>query len=204
VRIDKLPIILIWSDTTFVSISLRDFSIDMDAIRKIVRGIFQSLYEIGGAIKFKDQAVFKKMLGAQYGAKQGNGTSWNVKIDRRVIVTKNIKADRGSVVLTDHAKARDISVNQKRVKTSADLATLAEQLATLRVAMKTDADKTDPTHDIAIGQVAAAENAAKAGDKRGALAALKQVGSWGLHVAEKIGVELAAALIKDAIGMPKA
>src|SRR5262249_3779396 len=100
------------------------------------------------------------------------------KFDRRVIVTKNIKADRGAVVLGEHAKARDISVKQKRVKTSSDLAKLSEQLATLRMAMKSDADKTNPTHDIAIGQVAAAENAAKAGDKGGTLAALKNVGLW--------------------------
>jgi hypothetical protein len=79
-----------------------------------------------------------------------------------------------------------------------DLTALAKQLDDLRKAMRADAS--EPDHDEALGAVAAAQKAAAAGDKAGAFDKLKSAGKWALGVAEKIGVDVAAAAIKTAMG----
>ena len=59
---------------------------------------------------------------------------------------------------------------------SIDLAKLADELAQLRAAMKQEA--TEPEHDVATGNVAMAEKAAKAEDGPKVLEYLKAAGQW--------------------------
>lgn len=80
-----------------------------------------------------------------------------------------------------------------------ELPALAADLERLRSEMKAVA--TEPDHDVAIGQVAAAEKAAKEGDAEGASNALKNAGKWALSVAEKIGVGVATQALKSALGI---
>ena len=84
-----------------------------------------------------------------------------------------------------------------------DLGKLAEELSRLRDALKTEpvpaADKGD--QDIAVGAVRIAEIEARKGDGPAALAALKNAGKWTLSVAEKIGLGLAIAALKTALGL---
>lgn len=83
---------------------------------------------------------------------------------------------------------------------SVDFAELASQLNELRQALKKEAQ--DDEHDIAIGKVAEAEQAAKAGDDSKVAEYLKAAGQWALEVALKIGVPVAVDALKKALGIP--
>jgi hypothetical protein len=79
-----------------------------------------------------------------------------------------------------------------------DLPSLAEELEKLRIAMRKEA--VIPEHDIAIGEVAAAQTAANKGNGAKALKHLNQAGQWAFDVSTKIGVGVAIAAIKTALG----
>lgn len=80
-----------------------------------------------------------------------------------------------------------------------DLPALAEELRLLRIAMRKDATGSD--HDIAIGAIAAAETAARSGDGNSAMKSLRSAGRWTFDVATKIGVGVAVAALKSAMGL---
>jgi hypothetical protein len=81
-----------------------------------------------------------------------------------------------------------------------DLKALAEELAKVRKELKRQ-DSDDPDHDAAVGQVAAAEKAAKEGDGAGVLGFLKSAGSWALKAATDAGAKLAEEAIKKAMSL---
>jgi hypothetical protein len=119
------------------------------------------------------------------------------------------KVDRGGVFMNGSI-ARDINTKSKTSTTSRrsqpiDLGRLADELVELRKAMKAAASSDNDTEsDTAIGQIAAEETAAKAGNRKKTMAALKAAGKVALEVAEKIGVNVASAAIKSGIGLPSA
>ena len=79
---------------------------------------------------------------------------------------------------------------------------LAEEFTRLREALLSKAQ--DPEHYVAIGAVASAEVAAKAGDasKVGqALSALGSAGKWAIGVAKDIGVSIAAETLTKSMGL---
>jgi hypothetical protein len=81
---------------------------------------------------------------------------------------------------------------------------LGPELGRLREAMKSEAmksEETKPEQDMAIGAVAAAQQAANNGSGPKALEYLKSAGEWALQVAEKIGVGVATAAIKSSLGV---
>lgn len=86
-----------------------------------------------------------------------------------------------------------------QIENSVPLDQLAVELEKLREAMKTEA--ASAAGDRAIEAVAAAEVAAKAGSGPRALEHLRNVGMWGLQIAEKVGVEVATAAIKSTLGV---
>lgn len=94
-------------------------------------------------------------------------------------------------------QARDISNTWSGP--SIDLLKLAGELAELRSAMKAEATG-QTEQDVALGEIAKAEAAAKSGDQTGTLQALKSAGKWALRVAEKIGVGVAIAAMKPLVG----
>ena len=100
-----------------------------------------------------------------------------------------------------NAKANDMSLQQvaNQNPIGVDMNSLAAELSKLRDAMRSQS--TAPEHDMAIGQVAAAENAAKNGDGNAAMDNLKRAGTWTLGIAEKIGVGIATAAIKTSMGL---
>ncbi|HEX3148357.1 MAG TPA: hypothetical protein VHR66_09760 [Gemmataceae bacterium] len=79
-----------------------------------------------------------------------------------------------------------------------NLEALASELSRLRTSMKEVA--ASPEQDSAIGEVAAAEVAARKGDGAGMLSRLAGAGQWALDVATKIGVSVASEALKKAIG----
>ena len=80
-----------------------------------------------------------------------------------------------------------------------DLSTLARELDQLRTVMRKEAKA--PEHDVAIGEVAAAQTAASQGNGPKALQHLRNAGTWAFDVSTKIGIGVAAAAIKTALGM---
>jgi hypothetical protein len=77
-------------------------------------------------------------------------------------------------------------------------ARLVDELAKLRAAMKNEAD--DLTHDIAVSEIAKAEQAARE-NKPGSVAQyLKAAGQWALDVATKLGTSVAVEAIKQSMG----
>jgi hypothetical protein len=99
-----------------------------------------------------------------------------------------------------NAQANNTTMTQGITTKIQNLNELVPELEVLRLEMKKRS--TEPENDIAIGAIAMAEKAAKGGDEGGVLAHLKIAGGWALGVAEKIGIDLAASAIKDALGMP--
>ena len=80
-----------------------------------------------------------------------------------------------------------------------DLPALASELPKLLEAMRAQAS--DAEHEIAVGNVAAAEKAAAVGDGGKTLEYLRNAGKWTLDIAQKIGVGVAVAAIKISLGI---
>jgi hypothetical protein len=80
-----------------------------------------------------------------------------------------------------------------------DLHALAGELETLRMLMRKEA--TESSHDIAIGEVAAAQAAAAKGMGAKALEHLRNAGTWAFDLSTKIGVGVATAALKVALGL---
>jgi hypothetical protein len=99
------------------------------------------------------------------------------------------------------AHAHDMTFNQLWSQSghSIDLQALAMELTTLRRHLRQEA--VEPEHDIAIGAVANAEVAAKEGNGPRTLEWLGKAGKWTLDNAVKIGVGVATAALKTALGL---
>lgn len=111
---------------------------------------------------------------------------------------------QAQVVMGSNASAGNIAFQGQLAGGSVgtiDLPRLADELATLRAALRQAA--TLPEHDISLGAVAAAERASREGDANGALAHLKTAGKWCLDIASKIGVSVASDALKTSLGLGK-
>jgi hypothetical protein len=142
------------------------------------------------------------------------------QVENRIVHGHNIEASGGAIVATDYGSVSTGERNMTEYKNygqvgamgdkprsddnkfiqsapahAIDLVELAKQLGQVRIEMKKQAKPEDTDHDEAIGAVASAEKAAKAGDQTSALKYLKAAGTWALKVAESV----AASLVKDAI-----
>lgn len=106
------------------------------------------------------------------------------------------------VVVGSGASTGDIETHgdiNQAPKAAIDFEELARELAQLRSELKADAAADDPSRDIDIGKIAAAQAAAKDSDASAVRSNLKAVSQWVLDVATKIGVGLATAALKDAM-----
>lgn len=98
-----------------------------------------------------------------------------------------------------NAHAHDMTFNQiwNYMQSSVDLSQLANELTRLRQEMKKEA--IEPEQDIAVSEIAKAEQAAKSGYGAKTLGHLKSAGKWAFDVATKIGTSLAAKAIKKSM-----
>jgi len=80
-----------------------------------------------------------------------------------------------------------------------NFAVLAPELARVRAAMRSEAKTA--AHDIAIAEIAKAEEAANNGNAKGVVEHLKSAGKWALETATKIGTEVAAKTIEKYTGL---
>ncbi len=116
---------------------------------------------------------------------------------------------QGSKVQADHggiASGRDTNITGSNIGTYGkshtrrdELADLAQELYQFRAEIHGQA--TDPEQDVDLGQIAAAEIAARSGDRRAVLLHLKTVGSWVLDFATQVGATITAEFMKKAMGM---
>jgi len=99
------------------------------------------------------------------------------------------------------AHAHDMTFTQvwNQLENKVDLARLADELERLRQVMEREA--TEPSHKLAAGAVAAAEQSARQKDGPKVIEYLKSAGQWSLKIAEQIGVELAKTALKGALGL---
>lgn len=111
----------------------------------------------------------------------------------------NIQGQTGAVGPGAHA--HDLNFNQlwNQYSSEIDVAKLADELYQVRQAMKKESETLE--HDTAVGEIAAAETAAKDNDGPKALEHLKKAGKWAFSVAENIGTTIAAEVLKKAIGL---
>ncbi|NEK17478.1 hypothetical protein [Rhizobium leguminosarum] len=124
----------------------------------------------------------------------------SLMIDRRqVIRDQHNYSTTGSQSPIYGAGMQTGNINNEWSAPQIDLPHLARELEILRMAMKSEATG-EPDEDIALGEIAKAEAAAKSGDQTKALQALKSAGRWAFSVAEKIGVGVAIAAMKPLIG----
>jgi hypothetical protein len=98
-----------------------------------------------------------------------------------------------------NSKAENITFNQiwNQLSESPNLSELSHELSVLRQEMRRGA--TETRHDIAISEIAQAEESAKEGNGPKTLEHLKSAGQWALDVATKIGVSVAAKVIEQAL-----
>lgn len=80
-----------------------------------------------------------------------------------------------------------------------NLAALSEELAALRAELRKEVPNPTAEQDSELGALAQAEVEAKNGNQAGTLQHLRRTGKWALTVAERIGVALVAAILKDSI-----
>lgn len=100
-----------------------------------------------------------------------------------------------------NAHAHDLTFQQiwHESAGSIDTAQLARELTELRSVLSKEAS--EPEQYVALGEVAAAEQAAKAGDGPKALQHLKSAGSWVWDIGTKVGVGVAVAAAKATLGI---
>jgi hypothetical protein len=123
---------------------------------------------------------------------------------KEVHVGDNINVGLAHVVLGSHASAGNITTHGAVVggdANQADLKQIAEELATLRKALRQVNVGDEMDKDSDIGAIACAEKAARNDDRNGMLNHLKTVGTWVLDTATKVGVDLASAALKSASGL---
>jgi hypothetical protein len=130
-----------------------------------------------------------------------SGTTLSVFLNRGNVTMSNDRYEVGQAgAVGPGSHASNINFNQIWNKTEGkiDVEQLAGELTALRTALAGQASA--PDHYVAVGEVAAAEKAAATGDGPGALEHLKKAGVWVWDVATKIGIGVATAAAKSALG----
>lgn len=103
-------------------------------------------------------------------------------------------------IVAPHSKIENLNFTQigKSIEESVDLSKLADELSELRQAMKKEAVEAE--QDIAVSEVAKAEQAAKAKNASKVAEHLKAAGKWALDVAIKISMPVAIEALKKSLG----
>lgn len=111
----------------------------------------------------------------------------------------NVSGQAGAVGREAHAHDMTFTQVWNQLESKIDLAKLTEELTRLRQAM--DAKAAEASDKLATGAVAAAEESARKKDGPKVIEYLKTAGKWALDVAKEIGVPVAEAAIKSALGL---
>lgn len=100
-----------------------------------------------------------------------------------------------------NSQASGVTFNMiwKQTKNDIDLKALSEELELLREVLKGEAVTLE--EDVAVGEIASAEAAAKKGDGPAVMKHLADAGEWVLDVATKIGATVVTSIIKAELGI---
>jgi hypothetical protein len=161
---------------------------------------FDEYYQHFGndAVEFPVSQIVKGNVDSSRIRKYQEDLGFEVNLNiQRLIMGDNYSAGQGQVgAMGPNSQATGNTFQQ--CQSNIDLPSLAHELETLRIVMRKEA--IIPEHDIAIGEVAAAQTAAAQGNGAKALEHLKSAGQWALDVSTKIGIGVAIAAIKTALG----
>jgi hypothetical protein len=103
-----------------------------------------------------------------------------------------------SSIITGDIKG-NVTLNLSGNTTEIDTAQLAAELAQLRKVLKERAETGD--HDIAIAEVAKAEQAANTNNLPQTMEHLKAAGKWVFDIASQISIPVAIAALRKALGL---
>jgi hypothetical protein len=108
----------------------------------------------------------------------------------------NVNGQAGAVGSNSSSSDNSFKQVPTRRKDDIDLMRLALELEAVRMGMRQQSDAT-PTaeQDDEMGHIARAQIAAKKGDGTGALAHLKQAGTWAFKIAKETGAEVVASTL---------
>lgn len=117
----------------------------------------------------------------------------------KIVMGDNYSAGQAGA-MGPHSKASNMTFQQiwQQSQSDIDLGRLSSELATLRKAMRKEAE--EPSHDKAVAEIGSAEEAAQKGEGPVVLQHLKNAGQWALDVATKIGVSVASEALKKSLG----
>jgi AbiTii len=127
------------------------------------------------------------------------GSSHSIQAEERIVMRDQYTAGQAGA-MGPRAEASHMTFQQiwQQSQGNIDLAALAGELATLRKAMRQEAE--EPFHDKAVAEIGEAQEAAQNHDGPKVLQHLKNGGKWALDVATKIGVNLATEALKKSLG----
>lgn len=198
IKVRDLPVVLLWSDDAYAKIPIGSFSADPVGLRTLFRHVVSALHDLNRGIADGDGHILTQAVREAQNEVRPHDSPMLIYVDWRTDMSTHNTAGPGSVIVSGGSTG-DISLQQTWTESNVDLSALAAEFERLRRNLRAEGDTAD--HDLAVGQIAAAESAAKEGDQAGVLAALKSTGKWVLGVAEKIGVGLAVQAIKSATGL---
>ncbi len=161
-----------------------------------------SFLEIIDNRDYLNEPVDRLVEGVSHGQNGTDGVRTSIFIHPGGLYMSNDRYEIGQAgAVGPGAHAKNMTFNQIWNKSSAgiDVQQLARELASLREALGKKA--TDADHFVALGSLAAAEKAAQIGDGPKALEHLKSAGAWVWDVGTKIGIGVATAAAKGALGI---
>jgi hypothetical protein len=125
--------------------------------------------------------------------------SKKTSIDVKIGDVYNVNGQVGAA--GPNAEAHDMTFKQisGQITNTINLEELSKELTLLRQAMKKESVTVE--HDIAVGEMAKAEQAAKSKDLNKVAKYLKAAGKWALDIAAQIGVTVAIEALKQAVNV---
>lgn len=127
----------------------------------------------------------------------------NISIEGDLVMRNKIEARNSKVGVmggTVNITADSFAQTWNEGGDSPGLSELADELATLREHLRGLREGLEA--DVAVGQLAAAEQAARDGDAKSVFDRLKGLSKWVWETATKIGTDVAAKALGQALGMP--
>jgi len=201
-RVDALPALLLWEERIEAATTVPLQGLDYDEVVGVVKTVVQAI---------RDGCTLSQIAqcGATYAAELRSSMEQGVLVQSAATLlinkggvmgdTYNVSGQAGAVGPGAHA--HDITFNQiwNESGSKIDTKQLASELAQLRSALTKEAS--EPDHFVSLGEMAAAEKAATADDGPTALQHLKKAGSWVWDVGTKVGIGVAIAAAKTALGI---
>lgn len=192
VEATSLPAMFLWGKDISQSCVIPLERLSHDDIFDVIKVIVQRISEGEPLIALCDEAIIL----VQEKLKSKMPTSTVIVKGGEVTIGNSYKAEQvGAMGPNSHAHDMTFTQVRTQLPSSIDLQRLANELSKLRQQMKREAD--DPEQDIAISDIAKAEQAARVGDNSRVIEHLKSVGDWTLEIASKIGASLVVDVIKQ-------